>query len=142
MGDQEGCTILLTSHDTGDMEQVCNRVLIINEGKMIVDAPVRSIRDQYLAEKHMTVRTLAPMPDLSIAGVVMKRLGDHEMHLTVDTRKTGVQSVIADIVSKIDLADLRVEDVPMEDVIRSIYKAHQSSPIYAAGTLPPEGRSK
>ena len=72
----------------------------------------------------------------------MKRLGDHEMHLTVDTRKTGVQSVIADIVSKIDLADLRVEDVPMEDVIRSIYKAHQSSPIYAAGTLPPEGRSK
>ena len=45
---RDGCTVLLTSHDTGDMERVCERVLVIHRGRMLLDRPVDALRKSFI----------------------------------------------------------------------------------------------
>lgn len=122
MGKDEGCTILLTSHDTGDMEQVCQRVIVINSGRLVVDTPVRNIREQFLAEKHISIRSAEAIPELHLPNMAVDRVNAHEMRITIDTRKMAVSEVVKDLVGKVALADLKVEDASMEEVIKAIYR--------------------
>src|SRR5260221_10309579 len=47
----EGVTVFLTSHDAGDIEQVCRRAIVINHGEIILDAPVGKLKRDYLKAK-------------------------------------------------------------------------------------------
>src|SRR5215471_495107 len=48
---EEGLTVFLTSHDAGDVEQVCRRAIVINHGEIILDAPVAKMKRDYLKAK-------------------------------------------------------------------------------------------
>ncbi len=48
---EEGLTVFLTSHDAGDVEQVCRRAIVINHGEIILDAPVAKLKRDYLKAK-------------------------------------------------------------------------------------------
>ncbi len=56
----EGQTVVLTSHDTRDIELVCERVIVINAGRIVVDQPTEQLRRQFLARKLVTLRSAAP----------------------------------------------------------------------------------
>jgi ABC-2 type transport system ATP-binding protein len=55
-----GLTVLLTSHDTRDIELVCERVIVINEGRIVVDQPVVELRRRFLGRKVVTIQSAAP----------------------------------------------------------------------------------
>ena len=54
---RDGRTVLLTSHDTGDMERVCDRVIVIHRGRLLLDQPVDELRQSWIRRKLVTVRT-------------------------------------------------------------------------------------
>src|SRR5437660_9686964 len=51
LNSEEGLTVFLTSHDAGDVEQVCRRAIVINHGEIILDAPVSKLKRDYLKVK-------------------------------------------------------------------------------------------
>jgi ABC-2 type transport system ATP-binding protein len=102
---KEGTTILLTSHDTGDMEDVCNRAIIINHGKVIVDESISKLKATYLSKKVITATTSH--------GRIIKQ--------EVDITKTPVQTALQKIIKDISPVDLTIEDPSMEEIIRDIY---------------------
>ena len=53
-----GLTVVLTSHDTRDIELVCERVIVINQGRIVVDQPTDKLRRQFLARKRVILRSL------------------------------------------------------------------------------------
>lgn len=65
----EGLTVFLTSHDTGDIERVAQRVVVINHGRVVLDDEVTAMRRQYLESKILSVRFHHSIPDLTIPGV-------------------------------------------------------------------------
>ena len=104
---EEDTTLLLTSHDTDDMEKVCDRVIIINKGKLIFDNSIKSLRDSYLKKKYVEITT------------------DSGKKITteVDTTKTPVQKVLAELSSKHNIVDMTIENPPMEEIIKEIYNS-------------------
>ena len=118
---QDGCTVLLTSHDTGDMEGVCDRVVVINEGRVILDSSVARLRRDILRTKRITIRTTAPEVQLKLDGVEILGREPHMIRLAFDPSITPVAKVIQSVVSQTELADINVEDPPMEEVVRGIY---------------------
>lgn len=52
---QDGTTLLLTSHDTGDIEEVCDRVVIIHRGRILLDASVAEMKRRYPSARRLTV---------------------------------------------------------------------------------------
>ena len=70
-----GLTVLLTSHDTRDIELVCERVIVINEGRIVVDQPVVELRRRFLGRKVVTIQSAAPSVAVDAPGVTPSQRG-------------------------------------------------------------------
>jgi ABC-2 type transport system ATP-binding protein len=121
-----GQTVLLTSHDMRDIELVCERVIVINEGRIVVDQPVADLRRRYLGRKIVTILSAAPSVAVDLPGVLRRASEAHTTILVVDTARVRIEQVIAMALAQGGIDDVAIEDPPMEEVIREIYAAHAS----------------
>ncbi|GAB4022188.1 MAG: ATP-binding cassette domain-containing protein [Bdellovibrio sp.] len=123
---EEGTTIFLTSHDTGDMEKVCDRVIIINHGQLLIDGPVKDLRTNYIRKKIITLKTDIPDLDIKLEGAIKIHTSPHVSKFEIDTSMVGVEKLINLALAQTELKDITVEDPPMEEIIQDIYsKAKQ-----------------
>lgn len=120
---EEGQTVLLTSHDTRDIELVCDRVIVISEGRIVVDQPTEQLRRQFLGRKLVTLQSLAPVIAIDLAGVTRRSSDPHTSIFEVNTALARVDEVIAKALAQGGIEDVTIEDPPMEEVVREIYAA-------------------
>jgi ABC-2 type transport system ATP-binding protein len=117
----EGQTVLLTSHDTRDIELVCERVIVINAGRIVLDQPTDQLRRRFIARKLVTLRSRSPTLSLEMPGVSRRPSEPHTTVLDIDTRETRIETVVAAALALGGIDDVTVEDPPMEEVIHEIY---------------------
>ncbi len=133
MSELEGVGVLLTSHDAGDIEALCKRVIIVNHGQLVYQDKVSTLKRRYLTSKTVSVRYADPVPpDFHIPGTETLKTGQYGAKLHFDTRETRVEAVIAQLAQAGSIADITISDPPLEDVIRTIY-AETNYPEMASG---------
>jgi len=118
---RDGKTLLFTSHDTGDMESVCERVIIIHHGRVLVDQSLAELRRTHLRRKLLVLHTAEPSVDLRLAGTRVVACEPHRIELELDLDRVAVEQVVQHVMARARLRDLTVSDPPMEDVIRDLY---------------------
>jgi len=117
----EGQTVVLTSHDTRDIELVCDRVIVINAGRIVVDQPTDQLRRQFLGRKLVTLQSTAARIVIDLPGILVRPSAPHTTIFEVDTRLVRVEQVIAAALKDGGIEDITIEDPPMEEVVREIY---------------------
>jgi ABC-2 type transport system ATP-binding protein len=117
----EGLTVFLTSHDAGDIEHVARRVIVINHGRVVLDDKVSALRRQYLGAKILSVKFHAPPTPLVLPGVETLKASEYALKLAVDTRATTIEQVMTAVLRAGAVADIAIEDPPLEEVIAHIY---------------------
>jgi ABC-2 type transport system ATP-binding protein len=122
-----GRTLLLTSHDTADMEQVCERVIVIHEGRVLLDQSVASLRRGYIRKKRITLQTAEPELHIALPGVRVVKQQAHRTELEVDVTRTPVEQVVAAVLRAGQLQDLTVEDPPLDEIVQAIYAAARTA---------------
>ena len=119
---ERGVTVFLTSHDTGDIEKVCRRAIVINHGRIVWDGAVGELRGSLLATKVMDLKLEAPLvfdqPDVTI-----RHAGRYTATLEVDTRRTRIEAVVRAILKRNTVLDITISDPPMEEVIAALYES-------------------
>jgi ABC-2 type transport system ATP-binding protein len=119
---RDGSSVLLTSHDTGDMERVCERVIVIHEGRLLLDQPVQRLRSIFLRRKIVTLHTAEEAAPIALPGVATLFRDRHCSRLEVDVALTPIEVVVrAALGAARELRDLSVEDPPLEAVVQAIY---------------------
>lgn len=121
MNREQGATIFLTSHDTGDVEQVCKRAIVIDHGQIILDQPVKKLRYDYLNRKIIAVRFDVEQHLEAPKGVILEKSGKMGARLSVDTRVCSIDEVMRWLIAQGGVADITVEDPPMEEIIATIF---------------------
>ncbi len=121
MNREEGVTVFLTSHDVGDMEELCRRVIIINHGQMILDTSVSALRRDYLRFKVVRVRLADPIDKFEMRGVTVAKHKQTNLKLSVDTDATSIDDVLTELMRCARIADITISDPPTEQVIADIY---------------------
>ncbi len=125
--EHEGVTIFLTSHDAGDIESLCKRVIIINYGQVIYDERVSALKRRYLTRKVVNVRFAERLDNgFEMEGVEVLKAGEYGVKLQFDTRQTPVENVMQKLLAEHSVADITVNDPPMEEIIRNIYQAPET----------------
>jgi ABC-2 type transport system ATP-binding protein len=119
--DREGVTLLLTSHDTGDIERVCDRVIVIHRGRLLWDGTLADLRRSYLTAKRITLWTEAEHVDVGMPGVRVLNSQSYRTELEVDAAVTSLGSVVDAALRQSAIRDLTVEDAPLDVVIRAMY---------------------
>ncbi|MCU0491950.1 MAG: ATP-binding cassette domain-containing protein [Chloroflexaceae bacterium] len=130
MNEQEGVGVLLTSHDAGDIEALCRRVIIVNHGQIIFQDKVSSLKRRYLTSKTVEARYAEALPEtVHVAGAELLKAGQYGLKLRFDSRETPVESLLARLATLGSLVDLTIADPSLEEVIRAIYE--EAAPVQA-----------
>src|SRR6185295_3177836 len=125
LNEKEGVTVLLTSHDAGDVEQLCRRV--------VFDDRVSTLRRRYLRRKVIDLQLRdggdgSPPPPLpEIPGVRLIKASAMGRKLEVDTDQRPIAEVVSQMMAALPVADVTVEDPPMEEIIAAIYRDEAAS---------------
>ena len=90
---EKNITIFLTSHDVGDVEAICDRLIVINNGKVIKDASLVDIQKEYSAIKDITIYTSNNIDEKLVYIFEKVEVFKNVVRLQIDTRKTDVVEI-------------------------------------------------
>jgi ABC-2 type transport system ATP-binding protein len=123
LNETENTTIFLTSHDAGDVESLCRRVIVINHGRIIFDDRTSVLKRQFLRRKIVDVRFAEPLEaPFALPGVTVLKQGTYGVKMEFDSRALPVEQVIQQIIATKPCTDINIADPPMEEIIREIYQ--------------------
>ncbi len=120
-------TILLTSHDTDDIERLCERVILIDHGRKLLDTSLHELRREYTRFKTLSLATEEESPTYDQAGVQVIEQAPHRLVLSVDVGVVPLEQVVAACFARFTLHDIAIEDLPLEEVIKTIYAGQRGA---------------
>ena len=123
---EEGVTVFLTSHDTGDIESLCKRVMVINHGEVILDASPQVLRREFLRYKTIGVKLEKDIEHFEHVGVTVLKHRGAGLKLRVDNATASIDDVYAALRAHSRLADIYIADPSLEEVIEEIYQVKGS----------------
>jgi ABC-2 type transport system ATP-binding protein len=127
----ENVGVLLTSHDAGDLEALCKRVIVINHGQIVYEDKVSNLKRKFLTSKLVEVRYADEVSkSFHIEGVKILKVGHYGVKLRFDIHKTPVEKVLAHVTDAGSVVDITISDPPLEEVIAKIY---QTQDVVASG---------
>lgn len=121
MNKEYNTTVFLTSHDVLDIEKLCKRVVIVNNGRIVLDDSMTNLKYHYLNKKIVEVKSKEKIDFNGEEGITVLKENKENLKLEIDTR----QKNLADVLKLIDpdnIIDINISNTPLEDVIRDIYK--------------------
>ncbi len=116
-----GTTIFFTSHDVGDIEEVCKRVIIINDGKIVLDDSMRNLKYHHLNKKIVEVNLKKNVKIPEKDGIKVIKAKDTLYKIEVDMNKTTMDELMG-LFKADDLQDITISSEPLEEIIKNIYR--------------------
>ena len=121
MNKEFGTTIFLTSHDVGDIEKLCKRVIIINDGKVVLDDSMSNLKYNYLNKKIIEVKMKEKVNLSNEDGITVLKDKGYCLKLSIDVSKKSVSDVIR-MLDTDKIIDINISNEPLENIIANIYK--------------------
>ena len=123
MNKEYGTTIFLTSHDVGDIEKLCKRVVIINDGKVVLDDSMENLKYNYLNKKIIEVKMKEKVNLDDEDGITVLKDKGYNLKLAIDVDKKSVADVIK-MLNTDKIIDINISNEPLENIIANIYKGN------------------
>ncbi len=117
-----GVTVLLTTHDLDDIEALCRRVIVINDGKVLADTTLDGLRAEVSAERWLIVDLEHESDDPSAPGVRLVERTGARVTLAFDPAELSASQAIARVSERAAVRDLLVVPPPIEQVVARFYE--------------------
>ncbi|MDD3263314.1 MAG: ATP-binding cassette domain-containing protein [Candidatus Nanoarchaeia archaeon] len=120
---EDNVTIILTTHDTLDIEELAKRIILIDEGKKMFDGTLNEFKKINSSKKKIEVFCKEKPIDFLNKNSFISAWDDNELKLTINIEKTNnFKDIIIKIIEEIDFIDIKIEDESLEEMIKRIYK--------------------
>jgi ABC-2 type transport system ATP-binding protein len=119
---QRGVTVLLTTHDLSDVEKLCDRVLIIDQGKLLYDGKLASLIARFGGKRILVVDFAETYPSATIDGVELVAWNGLQATYAFGREDLSAADLIATLSSRFHIQDLSIQEPAIEDTIRRIYE--------------------
>ena len=116
-----GTTFLITTHDLQDIERLCERVIIINSGKIIYDGSLAKLKEK-IRKKVIEIKfEQKKAPRIKLKNCKIEK-SDYKLKIEIDTKKHKVKDVLSYITKNYEFLDLVVKDPDIEEIVKEIYE--------------------
>jgi ABC-2 type transport system ATP-binding protein len=123
LNQQQGVTVLLTTHDMADVEQLCSRVLIIDHGTLLYDGTLERIRDRLGTERTLVIDLAEDDAyPIAVPYATQIRADGPRRWLRFNRLETTAAELIAAVAGRYRLHDLTIEEPDIETIVRRIYE--------------------
>ncbi len=117
---RNNATILLTSHNMIDVVELCPRVLVIERGRLLYDGSLSKLVERFAAHKIIDVVFSEPVAAERLAGLG-RLAGREELRATLEVPRAEVSKRAAELLVRLPVADLTIDEPPIDDVVRTIF---------------------
>ncbi len=127
---EHGTTLLLTTHDMGDVERLCDRVVLVDRGRTVYDGDLAGLSRTVGAQRIMTVDLAEPVPATALPlpdGATHLGEEGHGLRHRIgfDAERATAAAVLAAVSAAAEVLDLSIEEPDVEDVVRKVYASHR-----------------
>jgi len=134
LNEERNTTIILTTHDLGDVEALCHRIIIIDKGKILYDGDIKKVNALFGAYRTIKVQinNFNSTTIESLNNKLTERFGkDHGIlvaeteefwsDVTIDQARTPLSDVLGLVMSSFSVNDVRIVEISMENVVQQVY---------------------
>lgn len=117
-------TVILTTHDLGDIEELCRRVIIIDAGNLIYDGSIDTIKQRFGKYREITFETLSPPEGNKLdlpSGAEIILTEPRKLSVRFDRTATTASSVAAALMNQIEVKDFSLSEPDLASIIKQIY---------------------
>ena len=129
INEKYGTTIILTTHDLNDIEELCSRIIIIDKGKKIYDGEIQGIKDKY---GYLTTVEAQIKGDISINDLKFKEIvkdddfnldiKENKLAITFNKNKISSAEIISEVMKEVKVIDFIVKETSIEDIVKKMYR--------------------
>jgi ABC-2 type transport system ATP-binding protein len=121
----DGVTVLLTTHDLGDIEDICRRLVIIDGGRLLYDGSLQQVKDTFARERSIEFElAAAPPPGLQSRlpeGSKLEEVSARGVRVTFDRTTATAGQILSAVTADAEVVDMHIAEPAIEDVIRRLY---------------------
>ena len=120
---RSGMTLLLTTHDMGDIERLCDRVLVVDRGRLVYDGTLPELAVRVALQRVLVVDLTGPHLELVVPETEHRgsELDGQRQRLAFAPDKTTAAKVLAGVSAQAEVLDLTLEEPAIEDIVRTLY---------------------
>ena len=128
INEKYGTTIILTTHDLNDIEELCNRIIIIDSGKKIYDGELEGVKEQF---GYLTTIEIQLKDKSNIEKINFVRFKDDDFKLNMKESKINITfnknnissaDIIGEVMKKSKVIDFNIKETSIEDIVKKMYK--------------------
>lgn len=126
-------TILLTTHDLEDIEDICRRIIIINNGSIIYDGDIQSVKDKYAYKRTISIETTNPLRDIGMyefettSDVAIVNKDESSISISFDKNMHSAVDILGAFSKKCEIKDFQIKEPSIEEVITLMYSGKMES---------------
>jgi len=117
-------TVILTTHDTQDIEALTKRIILIGKGKILLDGNLQDLKQKFNKNRTITIKYGGEIDKLPKGLTFIEQHSGHAM-LSVNTEVIPISSVVSCLAQKIELNDFSVASATVDDVVVGLYKEYK-----------------
>lgn len=117
-------TVILTTHDTQDIEALTKRIILIGKGRVLLDGQLEDLKERFSKDRKITLNYYGDLNQLS-NGLKISEKYDGRAVIEVDTDVISVSEAIGYLSSKVNINDVQVSSTTVEDVVVGLYKEYR-----------------
>lgn len=126
INEERKTTFIVTSHDFQDIEQLCDRIILINHGNIVLDDGMGAVKQRFNTIKQIQFETdhnpWFGADFLSLEGAVLLKETPHSIYLEYDTRRTDSLWIINEIAKHCEIQDINISGRDIESIIREVIR--------------------
>ena len=118
----KGMTVMLTTHDLGDIEELCQRVIIIDDGRVIYDGPIETIKKRFGKFREITFETAEKAKSLDLPeGTEILSTEERKVQIRFDRTVSSASKVASAVMNQIEVNDFSLSEPDLAGIVKQIY---------------------
>jgi ABC-2 type transport system ATP-binding protein len=117
-----GTTVILTTHDLSDVEKLCERVMIIDRGRLLFDGHLADLQHEFGGQRQLVVDLAQDYPEVEVEGAQVVERHDRRVTYQFERGTMTASALIGRLSTQYRILDLAVREPDIETTVRRIYE--------------------
>lgn len=130
INEKSNTTVILTTHDIGDIEELCKRIMIIDAGKIIYDGSLADVKDKYGVNRKVcmevedinVIRNSSYLEEFHVGEEDLQtNIEKNNITFTFNKNKLNVSDIIGKVMTQSKVRDIQIQETELSEIVKSIY---------------------
>ncbi|MFB6191113.1 MAG: ATP-binding cassette domain-containing protein [Candidatus Nanohaloarchaea archaeon] len=121
MNQEKDITVMLTTHDLDDIEDLCDRIVVLDSGEKIYDGELDALVNRFTSRRLILDLRAGQEFELELEGVEEVKKDNGEIEIVFNREEISASDLMREVLDRYDVADFRIKEPDVESVVKKVY---------------------